>query len=102
MDGGALLMAGDESAGIVTGGNSRDDRPYKCKVTGCYKAYKNPGGLKYHMQHGHCEDTGDPEMNNIIHKPYQCTVPECGKRYKNLNGLKYHIEHAHISLLGPC
>ncbi|KAJ3019029.1 hypothetical protein HKX48_002464 [Thoreauomyces humboldtii] len=80
----------------------RDDRPYKCKVAGCAKAYKNPGGLKYHMQHGHCEDTGDPEMNNIIHKPYQCTVPECGKRYKNLNGLKYHIEHAHISLLGAC
>ncbi|KAJ3179263.1 hypothetical protein HDU85_004954 [Gaertneriomyces sp. JEL0708] len=80
----------------------KDDRPYKCKVHGCTKAYKNPGGLKYHMQHGHCEDTGDPEMNNIIHKPYQCTVPDCGKRYKNLNGLKYHIEHAHISLLGAC
>ncbi|KAJ3163852.1 hypothetical protein HDU88_006188 [Geranomyces variabilis] len=79
---------------------TRDDRPYKCKMAGCSKAYKNPGGLKYHMQHGHCEDTGDPEMNNIIHKPYQCTVPDCGKRYKNLNGLKYHIEHAHISLLG--
>ncbi|KAJ3036882.1 Transcriptional regulator of ribosomal biogenesis proteins [Rhizophlyctis rosea] len=89
-----------EDQGVAAG--PRDDRPYKCKVVGCYKAYKNPGGLKYHMQHGHCEDTGDPEMNNIIHKPYQCTVPECGKRYKNLNGLKYHIEHAHISLLGPC
>ncbi|KAI8800632.1 hypothetical protein BJ742DRAFT_65280 [Cladochytrium replicatum] len=49
----------------------KDDRPYKCKMPGCVKAYKNPGGLKYHMQHGHCEDTGDPEMNNIIHKPYQ-------------------------------
>jgi hypothetical protein len=66
----------------------KDDRPYKCKVQGCNKAYKNPGGLKYHMQHGHCEDTGDPEMNNIIHKPYQCTVSDCQKRYKNLNGLK--------------
>ncbi|KAI8912489.1 hypothetical protein EDD86DRAFT_112107 [Gorgonomyces haynaldii] len=81
--------------------NEKEERPYKCKVAGCSKAYKNPGGLKYHMQHGHCEDTGDPEMNNIIHKPYQCTVPDCGKRYKNLNGLKYHIEHAHSSLLGP-
>ena len=83
MDGVVLV---DEAGGVSS--SSRDDRPYKCKVTGCYKAYKNPGGLKYHMQHGHCEDTGDPEMNNIIHKPYQCTVPECGKRYKNLNGLK--------------
>lgn len=68
--------------------DEKDDRPYKCKVTGCTKAYKNPGGLKYHMQHGHCEDTGDPEMNNIIHKPYECAVPGCGRRYKNLNGLK--------------
>eukprot|EP00842_Homolaphlyctis_polyrhiza_P004435 jgi/Hompol1/4993/HPOL_001095-RA len=78
----------------------RDDRPFKCKVAGCTKEYKNPGGLKYHMQHGHCEDTGDPEMNNIIQKPFQCTVPECSKRYKNLNGLKYHIEHGHADLLG--
>lgn len=69
----------------------RDDRPYRCKVAGCAKAYKNPGGLKYHMQHGHCQDTGDPEMNNIIHKPYQCTVPDCQKRYKNLNGLKVFL-----------
>ena len=72
---------------------TEEGRPYKCKVTGCTKAYKNPGGLKYHMQHGHCEDTGDPEMNNIIHKPYQCTVPDCGKRYKNLNGLKVVYIH---------
>lgn len=68
--------------------DDRDDRPYKCKIAGCNKAYKNPGGLKYHLHHGHCEDTGDPEMNNIMHKPYQCTVIDCGKRYKNLNGLK--------------
>ena len=72
-------------------GSEMDDRPYRCKLEGCAKAYKNPGGLKYHMQHGHCEDTGDPVMNNIIHKPYQCTVDECGKRYKNLNGLKVFI-----------
>jgi hypothetical protein len=71
--------------------DEKDDRPYKCKILACNKAYKNPGGLKYHMQHGHCEDTGDPEMNNIIHKPYQCTVLECGKRYKNLNGLKVFL-----------
>ena len=69
----------------------KEDRPYKCKINLCNKAYKNPGGLKYHMHHGHCQDTGDPEMNNIIHKPYQCTVVECSKRYKNLNGLKVSI-----------
>ncbi|KAJ3158932.1 hypothetical protein HDU86_002101 [Geranomyces michiganensis] len=100
----STLSSYDSSSLLGSDDNSNaaraDDRPYKCKMAGCSKAYKNPGGLKYHMQHGHCEDTGDPEMNNIIHKPYQCTVPDCGKRYKNLNGLKYHIEHAHISLLG--
>lgn len=76
----------------------RDDRPYKCKIVGCNKSYKNPGGLKYHMHHGHCEDTGDPEMNNIIHKPYQCTVADCAKRYKNLNGLKVTIFNSSIIL----
>ncbi|KAJ3195730.1 hypothetical protein HK101_011242 [Irineochytrium annulatum] len=74
-------------------------RKYRCKVEGCEKTYKNPGGLKYHMQHGHAEDTGDPELNLVMQRPYQCTVLECGKRYKNLNGLKYHIEHAHANLL---
>lgn len=78
----SVSESGDE------GGKDTDDRPYRCKLDGCEKAYKNPGGLKYHMQHGHCEDTGDPVMNNIIHKPFQCTVEDCGKRYKNLNGLK--------------
>lgn len=79
--------------------DDKDDRPYKCQVKGCSKAYKNPGGLKYHIQHGHCDDNASMEMNLHLTKPYQCTVPDCGKRYKNLNGLKYHIEHSHMSLL---
>ncbi|KAJ3039194.1 hypothetical protein HDV00_012517 [Rhizophlyctis rosea] len=79
-----VVMVQDQ--GVAAG--PRDDRPYKCKVVGCYKAYENPGGLKYHMQHDHCEHTSDPEMKNMIQKPYQCTDRECGKRYKNLNGLK--------------
>ncbi|KAJ3206708.1 Transcriptional regulator of ribosomal biogenesis proteins [Dinochytrium kinnereticum] len=81
------------------GGGAKEDRPYRCRVEGCAKAYKNPGGLKYHMLHGHAEDTGDPEINNIIQKPYLCPVAACEKRYKNLNGLKYHIEHAHSALV---
>jgi hypothetical protein len=68
--------------------NNKHDRPYICKIAHCGKAYKNLGGLKYHMKHGHCEDTGDPEMNSIIQKPYVCKIDHCGKRYKNLNGLK--------------
>lgn len=74
------------------------DKPYKCNVPGCQKAYKNPNGLKYHNQHGHCDLITD-ESENIASKPYQCTIGDCGKRYKNLNGLKYHIEHSHMAAL---
>jgi len=75
-----------------------EEKKYRCTVPGCNKSYKNPGGLKYHLQHGHFENTGDPEMDKIMHKPFQCTFENCGKRYKNMNGLKYHIEHSHTSL----
>ncbi|CAO3615763.1 unnamed protein product [Cunninghamella blakesleeana] len=71
------------------------DKPYKCTVQGCDKAYKNPNGLKYHKEHGHCSMIEE----NEIPKPYQCTIGDCGKRYKNLNGLKYHIEHSHMAAL---
>ncbi|CAO3594520.1 unnamed protein product [Absidia cylindrospora] len=74
------------------------DKPYKCAVQGCNKSYKNPNGLKYHNQHGHCNLVTD-EIENVASKPYQCTIGNCGKRYKNLNGLKYHIEHSHMAAL---
>lgn len=74
------------------------DKPYKCPVSSCDKAYKNPNGLKYHNQHGHCNLLND-DNDNITSKPYQCTIGDCGKRYKNLNGLKYHIEHSHMAAL---
>ncbi|KAF7729770.1 hypothetical protein EC973_003848 [Apophysomyces ossiformis] len=78
--------------------NIHADKPYKCPVPGCDKAYKNPNGLKYHNQHGHCNLVSD-ENENVASKPYQCTIGDCGKRYKNLNGLKYHIEHSHMAVL---
>ncbi|KAJ3031941.1 UNVERIFIED_CONTAM: Transcriptional regulator of ribosomal biogenesis proteins [Siphonaria sp. JEL0065] len=68
-----------------------DDRPFKCKIEGCGKEYKNPNRLKYHMRNGHAQDTGDPEVNNMIQRPYGCVVGDCGKRYKNLNGLKVRV-----------
>ncbi|KAG2178468.1 hypothetical protein INT44_001620 [Umbelopsis vinacea] len=77
---------------------SNIDKPYKCPVQGCDKAYKNPNGLKYHNQHGHCNVITE-ESEQLSSKPYQCTIGECGKRYKNLNGLKYHIEHSHMAAL---
>jgi hypothetical protein len=70
------------------------ERRYKCPHNGCTKEYKNPGGIKYHMQHAHFVDTGDEELNVVIKRPYGCTVKGCSKRYRNLGGLKYHIEHS--------
>ncbi|KAI8342091.1 hypothetical protein BC941DRAFT_466991 [Chlamydoabsidia padenii] len=72
------------------------DKPYRCDVPGCDKAYKNPNGLKYHRMHGHCESTDSDNEADALQKPYQCSVMGCRKRYKNMNGLKYHIEHSHI------
>ncbi|KAJ3395623.1 Transcriptional regulator of ribosomal biogenesis proteins [Chytriomyces hyalinus] len=85
--------------GSAGNSSNSDDRPFKCKLPGCGKEYKNPNGLKYHMRHGHGVDTGNPELDNMINKPYQCVIEQCAKRYKNLNGLKYHMQHAHVELL---
>ncbi|CAM0138264.1 Transcription factor sfp1 [Umbelopsis sp. WA50703] len=83
----------------ASGPNQNADKPYKCPVPGCDKAYKNPNGLKYHNQHGHCNLVSSEDGDRFSSKPYQCTIGECGKRYKNLNGLKYHIEHSHMAAL---
>ncbi|OUM69111.1 hypothetical protein PIROE2DRAFT_66857, partial [Piromyces sp. E2] len=97
MDEPSDMMNVNESMLMAEAG-SDEEKKYRCTVPGCNKSYKNPGGLKYHLQHGHFENTGDPEMDKIMHKPFQCTYENCGKRYKNMNGLKYHIEHSHTSL----
>ncbi|KAB8446265.1 hypothetical protein FH972_025245 [Carpinus fangiana] len=88
-----------------------EDRPFKCPVIGCEKAYKNANGLRYHEKHGHStqklKENGDGTFSIVDpvtsipypgtvgmekEKPYRCEV--CGKRYKNLNGLKYHRNHS--------
>ncbi|KAF9084265.1 hypothetical protein BGX23_010678 [Mortierella sp. AD031] len=83
---------------IGRSGSSGADKPYRCSVDGCDKAYKNPNGLKYHHQHGHCSVPGSTDDDKSNVKPYRCTFLDCGKCYKNLNGLKYHIEHSHPNL----
>ncbi|KAF9428109.1 Transcriptional regulator of ribosomal biogenesis proteins [Podila epigama] len=74
------------------------DKPYRCTIDGCDKAYKNPNGLKYHNQHGHSSTLSANEDDKFNSRPYRCTFLDCGKCYKNLNGLKYHIEHSHPNL----
>ncbi|KAG5519390.1 hypothetical protein PMAC_002017 [Pneumocystis sp. 'macacae'] len=110
-----ISLSDTESQGTIDSPGSNFvvvDKPYKCPVPGCDKAYKNQNGLKYHKLHGHCtssvmlQDTvvpvafsnegivvapkGNPVVEN---KPYKCEL--CNKRYKNLNGLKYHKAHSH-------
>ncbi|KAI4859267.1 hypothetical protein F4820DRAFT_462621 [Hypoxylon rubiginosum] len=88
-----------------------EDKPFKCPVIGCEKAYKNQNGLKYHKQHGHqnqqLHENGDGSFSIVNpetsapypgetgmekEKPHKCEY--CHKRYKNLNGLKYHKQHS--------
>ncbi|KAF8933819.1 hypothetical protein BGZ52_006655 [Haplosporangium bisporale] len=76
--------------------NLSGDKPYRCRISGCDKAYKNPNGLKYHNLHGHSSVTEETTES----KPYVCTFLDCGRRYKNMNGLKYHVEHSHPNLIG--
>lgn len=88
-----------------------EHKPFKCRVNGCDKNYKNQNGLKYHKLHGHQHqklqknldgtfsildpNSNEPLLGSSSHeknKPYRCEI--CGKRYKNLNGLKYHRGHS--------
>lgn len=110
-----VSLSDTESRGTIDSPGSNFvvvDKPYKCPVPGCDKAYKNQNGLKYHKLHGHCtasvmlQDTSSPvafsndavvaspKGNPVVeNKPYKCEL--CNKRYKNLNGLKYHKAHSH-------
>lgn len=66
-------------------------KPYRCSVPGCEKAYKQPNGLKYHQTHGHCSQTAltiEEESKSFV-----CHDLVCGKRYKSVNGLRYHYQH---------
>ncbi|KAF7731999.1 Transcriptional regulator of ribosomal bioproteinsis proteins [Apophysomyces ossiformis] len=86
----------------ITIEHDTSNKPYKCCVLGCDKAYKNANGLKYHRLHGHCFENETDGLDRKPRKPYTCSVGSCRKRYKNLNGLKYHIEHAHMAKLQEC
>ncbi|PLW57684.1 hypothetical protein PCANC_01396 [Puccinia coronata f. sp. avenae] len=67
------------------------EKPFKCTVPGCEKAYKQPNGLKYHKAHGHCSQKSLSAEDES--KTFVCHDAVCGKRYKNINGLRYHYQH---------
>ncbi|KAG2184007.1 hypothetical protein INT44_009018 [Umbelopsis vinacea] len=74
------------------------NKPFRCSVQGCDKAYKNPNGLKYHNLHGH-HGNNESDTEKKLQRPFECTIGSCNKRYKNLNGLKYHVEHSHLMII---
>ncbi|KAJ3300344.1 Transcriptional regulator of ribosomal biogenesis proteins [Borealophlyctis nickersoniae] len=89
------------SEAVPTGpGSPPEDKPYRCKVEGCDRAYKKLNGLIYHNQSSHAAALPDDP------KPFKCTVEGCAKAYRNSNGLEltlyglsitsaYHLEHGH-------
>ncbi|KAJ7814104.1 hypothetical protein B0H14DRAFT_2850846 [Mycena olivaceomarginata] len=96
------------------GGESPDDRPYRCALTGCGKSWKTLNGLQYHLQISTAhfrnalsctfksvaeegetpvaaaQDAEDGEREN---RDYICHHPHCFKAYKQPSGLRYHLKH---------
>lgn len=70
----------------------KNKKKFRCPHSGCGRAYRNPAGLKYHIQHGH-DGVEVPEATPDADRPYVCSY--CEKSYKNSGGLKYHIDHHH-------
>jgi transcription factor SFP1 len=53
--------------GPVIGFPDQENKPFKCPVIGCEKAYKNQNGLKYHKQvSNHMRIPGDATPTNMI------------------------------------
>lgn len=55
------------------------EKPFKCRVDGCDKAFATGYGLKSHTR----THTGE--------KPYKCPQDECGKAFKTSGDLQKHV-----------
>ncbi|KAL1739295.1 hypothetical protein HDZ31DRAFT_85949 [Schizophyllum fasciatum] len=84
------------------------EKPYRCGLNGCGKAWKNLNGLQYHLQVAEAhykkalmskakveslEAPAPSESDN--HKTYRCPEPDCCKVYSHASGLRYHRLHVH-------
>ncbi|GAB5585568.1 hypothetical protein Unana1_00468 [Umbelopsis nana] len=69
-----------------------DNRPYKCQVPRCKKAYRTPNGLHYHEQHGHGQGQTGFAPGSIAGSD---TVgsPNTGKRRRNSVGQSNNTFH---------
>ncbi|KAK7064591.1 transcriptional activator Myb [Favolaschia claudopus] len=99
------------------GGESPDDRPYRCALLGCGKSWKTLNGLQYHLQistahfrnalsssfkSSAAEDGDMPvpssqeaEDGEEDDRIYKCHHPRCFKAYKQPSGLRYHLIKGH-------
>jgi len=66
MDFDAIETIEDPGRRLFVVSSPRDDRPYRCKVIGCDKAYKNQNGLKYHKKNGHVNQTLTPNPDGTL------------------------------------
>ena len=58
------------------------ERPYKCPVEGCGKAFSGVTNYRNHIR----IHTGE--------RPYICSIPGCGKRFTEYSSLyKHHVVH---------
>ncbi|KAF9535330.1 hypothetical protein CPB83DRAFT_841584 [Crepidotus variabilis] len=63
------------------GGDSEDsDRRYPCPTPGCYKAYRQPSGLRYHIKHGHPADL--PTQLNFVPPALERQLPAKAKKMR--------------------
>ncbi|CAO3680334.1 unnamed protein product [Umbelopsis ramanniana] len=62
-----------------------DNRPYKCQVPRCKKAYRTPNGLHYHVQHGHAQQQ-DVSFAGAMATPENTSSQNSGKRRRNSGG----------------
>ncbi|KJE93329.1 hypothetical protein CAOG_04135 [Capsaspora owczarzaki ATCC 30864] len=72
----------------------RRRRLFTCPIAKCGREYRNPGGLRYHLDHGH-----GPTAQ--CKKPYRCPVRGCCKRYTTDTSLRHHVVHSHMTGSNP-
>ena len=76
------LVKGDELPFVFLQVHERahtGEKPFKCRVEGCDKAFATGYGLKSHTR----THTGE--------KPYKCPHEECGKAFKTSGDLQKHV-----------
>lgn len=100
------------------------EKPYRCGLSSCGKAWKNLNGLQYHLQVAEdhykkammfkakvtatATDAEPAQSEGSSGRVYPCPDPDCCKLYKHASGLRYHRIHVHngrqpeqISVLPP-